>query len=155
MTDADDTVTTSGKIDEQAGVHVFPVRVYYEDTDAAGIVYYVNYLKFAERARTELLRLYGRNQAVMWAEDGIGFSVRSCMVDYLSPARLDDGLEVHTSLVDIGGASMRLRQRLYRDETLLADMRFRLAVMDKSGRPARMPKDLRDALEPHAKPEDA
>ena len=140
----------SGWVDEDAHEHVFPLRIYYEDTDAAGIVYYVNYLKFAERARTEMLRIAGRGQDKMWREEGLGFAVRSAQIDYRLPARLDDMLDVRTRVVDIGGASLRLGQRLFRDQALLADMTFRLAVIDREGRPARLPADIRDALSPHA-----
>jgi acyl-CoA thioester hydrolase len=143
----------SGWVDRAAGEHVFPLRVYYEDTDAAGIVYYVNYLKFAERARTEMLRMAGRGQDKMWREEGVGFAVRNARIDYHRPARLDDALEVRTRVVDVGGASLRLGQRLLREGALLADMSFRLAVIDRDGRPARLPRDIRDALQPHAEGE--
>lgn len=139
----------SGWVDADADEHVFPLRVYYEDTDAAGIVYYVNYLKFAERGRTEMLRVAGRGQDRMWREEGLGFAVRSAQIDYRRPARLDDALEVRTRVLEVGGASLRLGQRLYRDGDLLADMTFRLAVIDRDGRPARLPGDIRDALSPH------
>lgn len=138
----------SGRTDPDKGVHVFPVRVYYEDTDAAGIVYYVNYLKFAERARTEMLRLLGKEQQEMLDRDGLGFAVRNCTVDYLAPARLDDALEVHTGLLEVGGASMRVRQTIVRDGRTLADMRLRLAFIDRAGRPARLPADIREGLAP-------
>jgi len=149
-----DPVPTSGWTVDASHEHVFPVRVYYEDTDAGGIVYYVNYLKFAERARTEMLRLLGHRQFDLLARAGIGFTVRSCHADYRAPARLDDALEVRTTLIDIGGASMRLRQRILREGALLCDLRFRLAVMNREGRPARMPQPIREALEPHALGED-
>ena len=132
--------------------HVFPVRVYYEDTDAGGIVYYANYLKFAERARTELLRQTGRQQFDMLREQGIGFTVRSCQAEYLAPARLDDILEVRSTVTEVLGASMRLRQRIWRGDRLLCDLRFRIAVMNRQGRPARIPKDIRKALEPRISP---
>lgn len=137
---------TSGWTDEREGVHIFPVRVYYEDTDAAGIVYYVNYLKYAERARTEMLRILGREQQRMIEDDGVAFVVKRCELEYHAPARLDDALEVHTRLIDIGGASIRLNQQLKRGDVLLADMVFRLAVLDRNGRPARVPADVRQAL---------
>ena len=121
-------------------VHVFPVRVYYEDTDAGGIVYYANYLKFAERARTEMLRLIGRQQFDMLREDGIGFTVRSCQADYLAPARLDDVLEIRSTVSEVQGASMRMSQRIWRGDRLLCDLRFRIAVMNRHGRPVRIPK---------------
>jgi len=143
---------TSGRTLEAEHRHIFPIRVYYEDTDAGGIVYYVNYLKFAERARTEMLRLTGREQFDMLQDEGIGFTVRSCQVDYLAPARLDDALEVHSTVNEVQGASMRMSQRIYRGNQLLCDLRFRIAVMNRDGRPARMPKDIRDALEPHIVP---
>ena len=141
---------SSGWVDAKRREHVFALRVYYEDTDAAGIVYYVNYLKFAERARTEMLRLTGRGQDRMWREEGLGFAVRSAQIEYFHPARLDDALQVRTRVIDVGGASLRLGQALFRDRTRLADMTFRLAVIDRDGRPARLPQDIRDALDPTA-----
>ena len=115
----------SGWTDPVSGVHVFPIRVYYEDTDALGIVYYVNYLKFAERARTEMLRLHGHDQYDLLAEQGVGFTVRRCEVDYHAPARLDDVLQVHSSLVALRGASLNLNQTLTRSEVLLAQLNLR------------------------------
>lgn len=129
-------------------LHVFPVRVYYEDTDAGGIVYYANYLKFAERARTELLRQTGRQQFDLLREQGIGFTVRSCQAEYLAPARLDDILQVRSTVTEVLGASMRLSQRIWRDDRLLCDLQFRIAVMNRQGRPVRIPKDIRKALDP-------
>lgn len=143
---------SSGAIDDAAREHVFPVRVYYEDTDAAGIVYYVNYLKFAERARTEMLRLMGRQQQAMMETEGVAFAVKSAKIEYFRPARLDDSLAVRTGLVEVAGASLKVRQRVFRGDELLADMLIRLAVMDRSGRPVRLPADIRAALSPHADP---
>lgn len=128
-------------------VHVFPLRVYYEDTDAGGIVYYANYLKFAERARTELLRQTGRRQFDLLREQGIGFTVRSCQAEYLAPAHLDDILEVRSTVTEVLGASLRMSQRIWRGDRLLCDLRFRIAVMNRDSRPARIPKDIREALE--------
>lgn len=142
----------TGAVDPAAGEHVFPVRVYYEDTDAAGIVYYVNYLKFAERARTEMLRLLGREQQRMMDSDGVAFAVKSARVEYFRPARLDDALAVRTGLIEVAGASLKVRQRIFRGSELLADMQIRLAVMDRSGRPMRLPSDIRAALAPNADP---
>lgn len=142
----------AGEVDSAAGEHVFPVRVYYEDTDAAGIVYYVNYLKFAERARTEMLRLLGREQQRMMESEGVAFAVKSARVEYFRPARLDDALAVRTGLVEVAGASLKVRQRIFRGGELLADMQIRLAVMDRGGRPTRLPADIRAALAPHADP---
>src|ERR1700742_3787402 len=89
-------------------------RVYYEDTDTGGIVYYANYLKFAERARTEVLRDLGITQRILMDEEGVAFAVRRCEVDYLVPARLDDELEVRTALRALGAASLDLDQAIYR-----------------------------------------
>ena len=133
-------------------VHVFPVRVYYEDTDAGGIVYYANYLKFAERARTELLRQTGRQQFDLLREQGIGFTVRSCRADYLAPAQLDDILEVRSTVSEVLGASMRMSQGIWRGGRLLCDLRLRIAVMNREGRPTRIPMDIRRALQPRVVP---
>ncbi len=99
--------------------HVFPLRVYYEDTDSGGVVYYANYLKFAERARTELLRRYGIDHGALMERDGIVFAVRSCDIEYLKPARLDDMLEVHSGNLRLGGASLRMDQTVMRGGDIL------------------------------------
>lgn len=138
----------SGWTDPASGVHVFPIRVYYEDTDALGIVYYVNYLKFAERARTEMLRLHGHDQYDLLAEQGVGFTVRRCEVDYHAPARLDDVLQVHSSLVALRGASLNLNQTLTRSEVLLAQLNLRIACVDTAGRAVRLPDQIRALFEP-------
>ena len=143
---------TSGWADERAHEHVFPVRVYFEDTDAGGIVYHANYLKFAERARTEMLRLLGHDQFDLLAQEEIGFTVRRCEVDYLAPARLDDALEVRTRLLTVRGASLGLLQTINRNGTALARLTLRIACMHRSGRPARLPDPVRSALEPLARP---
>ena len=128
------------------GVHLFPLRVYYEDTDSAGIVYYANYLKFAERARTEMMHLLGGDYARILAEDGIAFAVRRCEVDFLAPARLDDVLQVRTAVTETGGASVRAAQIIHRQDDDLARMEVRLACIDRAGQPARIPDVLRAAL---------
>jgi acyl-CoA thioester hydrolase len=148
---------SSGAVDEAARVHLYPVRVYYEDTDAAGIVYYVNYLKFAERARTEMLRLMGREQQQMMETEGVAFAVKSARIEYFRPARLDDALQVRTGLIEVAGASLKVRQSIFRarpdgGDELLVDMQIRLAVMDRAGRPTRLPADIRAALAPNADP---
>lgn len=95
---------------------VLPLRVYYEDTDAAGVVYYANYLRFCERARTEWLRSLGFGQQALLAETGIAFVVRSVQADYLQPARLDDALEVHTHVDSLRRASILFRQEVRRPD---------------------------------------
>ena len=133
-------------------VHVFPVRVYYEDTDAAGIVYYANYLRFAERARTELLRTVGVDHSRLRDDAGLGFAVRRCNAEYLRPARLDDLLEVHTRLDQVKGASLAAQQTIKKDGEILVDMELRLACLDAQGRAARLPKDVRLRLQEYGGP---
>jgi len=131
------------------GAHHYPVRVFYEDTDAAGIVYYANYLKFAERARTEMIRLFGLEQRELMEQAGLAFAVRKCTADYLRPARLDDHLVVVSRLTAIGGASMAVEQSVTRDGVPLVELSLKLACMTTEGRPARIPPDLRDKLTFH------
>ncbi len=126
--------------------HVYGVRVYYEDTDAAGIVYYANYLKFAERARTEMLRARGVGQRALTQDDGVAFAVRRVAVEYLAPARLDDLLEVRTRIVAVRGASLDGEQDIVRDGEVLAKLTLTLACVAASGRPARLPPAVRRAL---------
>lgn len=126
--------------------HVYPVRVYYEDTDAAGIVYYANYLKFAERARTEWLRAKGVGQRALSETEGVAFAVRRVSVEYLKPALLDDALEVRTRIVSIRGASLDGEQEISRGGDVLARLTLTLACVARSGRPARMPEVVRQAI---------
>jgi acyl-CoA thioester hydrolase len=126
--------------------HSLPLRVYYEDTDAAGMVYHANYLKFAERGRSEMLRSLGFGHRRLGQEAGIGFAVRRCLVDYLVPARLEDALTVDTTLADIGAATLSLRQQIRRDGELLADFDILVACIGHDGRPRRLPSALRAAL---------
>ena len=126
--------------------HVYRLRVYFEDTDAAGIVYYASYLRMAERARTEMMRLLGADHAGMMRDDGLMLAVRRCAIEYLAPARLDDVLEIRSGLVEIGGASLRARQTVHRGGEVLARIDLRLACVSDIGRPARFPARLRSAL---------
>ena len=139
-------MATSGSGEVSAGVHVFLVRVYYEDTDAGGVVYYAHYLKFAERARTELLRLAGADHGGLKADDGLAIAVKRCEVDFLLPAYLDDTLDVHTRILEIEGASLWAEQIVKRDNAELAKLRVRRACVNASGHAARLPGPLRDAL---------
>ena len=129
-----------------AGTHVFPIRIYYEDTDSDGVVYYVNYLKFAERARTELLRELDVPHEMMKQQHGMNFAVRRCSVDYRGPARLDDLVEVHSRVLQLRGASMATEQVVRRDGQVLASMTIDLACLGAGDRPVRMPDVLRRAL---------
>jgi acyl-CoA thioester hydrolase len=134
----------SGRL--EAGIHRFSLRVYYEDTDAGGVVYHAAYLRFAERARTETLRCLGIDHGALRARFGLIFAVRRCVVDYRAAARLDEVLEVETSLERLGGASLDLLQRITRDHQLLVRMDLRLALLGTGLRPARLPRELVDRL---------
>lgn len=132
------------------GAHHYSLRVYYEDTDAAGIVYHANYLRFAERARTEALRDLGVPHSEMTSQHGVMFMVRRVKVDYLGPALLDDSLVVITQPLAIRAASVELCQRVVRmtePERNLAVLEVRLACVRLSDqRPGRLPARWRDAL---------
>jgi acyl-CoA thioester hydrolase len=129
------------------GAHRFPVRIYYEDTDAAGLVYYANHLKYAERARTELLRLAGFEQERLRQETGTLFVVRHCTADYRAAARLDDDLVVETRVVGVGAATLDLAQEIRRGDDVLVALEFRIACLGRTGRPQRLPPALRAALD--------
>lgn len=127
--------------------HRHQIRVYWEDTDAGGIVYHSNYLNFAERARSEWVRTLGLDQRAL-AEGGHAFAVRRAEVDFRRPARLDDMLEVETRATGLGGASLDLAQTITRldDGVELACLQIRLAFISLEGRPARIPAPVRDCL---------
>ncbi|MGP1395654.1 MAG: tol-pal system-associated acyl-CoA thioesterase [Inquilinaceae bacterium] len=135
----------SGRMER--GCHLFPVRVYYEDTDAGGIVYHASYLRFAERARTEMLRLAGIDQSVLAARTGAAFAVRHCTMDFRASARLDDLVTVRTRIVEIGGASLKAEQTIERNDTVLVALTLRLACIDRDGRPTRIPERVRVAFD--------
>lgn len=133
--------------------HVLPIRVYYEDTDAGGIVYHANYLRFCERARNEMLRLAGLPHAAMVADTGVAFAVRRCEIDFRQPARLDDALEVVTRIVDIGAATLDVVQDIRRADgnriagaDPLVRTCLRLAAINVHTRPVRLPSSLRAVL---------
>ena len=136
-----------GDAEEAAGAaHLWPVRVYYEDTDAAGIVYHANYLKFAERARTEMMRGLGFAHSAIRAESGTLFTVRRLGAEFRGPARLDDRLSVETRIVEVAGATLLLDQRVCRDGAVLAALDVLVACVGHDGRPRRVPAALRAAL---------
>lgn len=130
----------------------FPVRVYYEDTDAGGVVYHANYLRFAERARTEFLRAVGIEQREMREQAGLGFVVRRCAIDYRAPARLDDALEVATRITGVRAAALEAIQEIRRldEEEPLVVLDLVIACVNAQGRPARLPQRVRDLLGPAA-----
>lgn len=151
----------SGRLAE--GGHVLPLRVYYEDTDAIGIVYHANYLKWADRARTEMMRMLGADHWRLLREDGVAFAVRRCTIDYDAPARLDDALEVHSRIVDIRGASLGFVQTVRRvaagdaaaagggegrsaGPENLVRLSLTLFCLNRAGRPVRLPKAVQTVV---------
>ena len=124
------------------------IRVYYEDTDLAGIVYYANYLKFIERGRTEWVRSLGVDQAALKREEGVVFAVRGVEADYLKPAKFDDLLTVTTDLVEVGGARIVLDQAVLRGAERLFQARVVLVCLSDAGAAARVPAGVRAKLVP-------
>ena len=139
---------TAVRPQEPGPVHSMPLRVYYEDTDAAGIVYYANYLKFAERGRTEMMRTLGFAHSGIVAQSGTVFTVRRLSADYRLPARLDDLLTVDTRIVEIGAATLLLDQQVRRAGVTLVAIDILVACVGVDGRPRRVPPGLRAALAP-------
>ncbi|MEW6163883.1 MAG: tol-pal system-associated acyl-CoA thioesterase [Pseudomonadota bacterium] len=127
--------------------HSCRFRVYYEDTDSGGVVYYANHLKFLERGRTEFLRALGYEQRRLVAETGLAFAVRALGAEYLKPARLDDEIEVVTSIEDLGRAQVTFAQSVRRGEDILLTATVRVACLDLArGKAVAMPKDLHAKL---------
>lgn len=127
--------------------HKHVLRVYYEDTDSGGVVYYANYLKYLERARTELLRTLGFEQRQLAEETGLAFAVRSLAAEYLKPAKLDDQLEILTTVEDLGRAQVTFAQTVRRGDETLLTATVRVACLDLAkGRAAAMPKPIYEKL---------
>ncbi len=139
----------AGRIDGDH--HVLGVRVYFEDTDFSGIVYHANYLRFMERGRSDYLRLLGVHHAALDAgDDGevLAFAIARMEIDFLKPARIDDVLEVRTWFIGSGkGVRFEIAQEVRRDETLLIKARGTAVVVNRDGRPRRLPPRLRDLLD--------
>ncbi|MEM9577756.1 MAG: tol-pal system-associated acyl-CoA thioesterase [Pseudomonadota bacterium] len=125
--------------------HVFPIRVYYEDTDMAGIVYYANYLRYIERARSDWVREIGIDQLEMKSH-GVVFAVRRVEADYIAPALFDDRLEVRTEMTDLTSVRMMMAQRIFRKDTLIFAAQVTIVCIGAGGKPARLPAKLRSAL---------
>ena len=139
----------------QGPLHLFPVRVYYEDTDLSGIVYHANYLRWFERARSDMLRLLGIDQRAA-VESGEGhYAVAEINVRYLAPARLDDALTIASEATEFRPASVRLHQRALRSGKLLAEAAVRVGFISPDGRPRRQPSAWRAAFEPLLSAKDA
>lgn len=127
----------------------YPVRVFYEDTDSGGIVYHANYLRFAERARTETLRRLGIDQSRLRAEHDVMFIVRRCTIDFRAPAHLDDALEVRTRMTGWRGAAIEAEQTVHRqgEDGPLVALDLTIACVNGKGRPVRVPSPVRAAFD--------
>lgn len=125
----------------------WPIRVYYEDTDAGGVVFYANYLGFMERARTEWLRALGFEQPEMAAADNVLFVVRAVNIEYLKPSRFNDNLQVTVEVVNVGGSRIRFLQQVLRGNEEIARAKVEVVcVSTDTFRPARMPDGLRTTI---------
>ena len=128
--------------------HVFPVRVYYEDTDFSGVVYHANYLRFMERGRSECLRLMGAgHQGMLGNAEPLVWAVRRMNVEFLKPARMEEALTVRTSMLELAGARMRLAQRVLRGKETLVKAEVEVCTITLDGRPRRVPDSTRKKLE--------
>ena len=135
-----------GRFDGKA--HILPVRVYYEDTDVSGIVYHANYLRYMERGRSEFLRLAGIHHMVMMANaEPIAWTIRRMEIDYAKAARLDDNLEVHTRYRTMSGARLTCEQWVKRDGVDLVTAKVEAAIITMTGKPRRIPEDVRVKLQ--------
>ncbi len=138
-----EVMPATGQIDNK--IFTYPVRVYYEDTDAGGIVYYANYLKFAERARSEFLRALHINQQQILQEKQCGFVVRACHIEYLSSAYLDDALQISCQLTELGSASAVIHQEVRRGDEVLAQIDVKLIFMSLAlHRPTRILPEIKE-----------
>lgn len=136
---------SSGFLDGE--VHRFAVRVYFEDTDLSGVAYHANYLRWCERARTELLRLLGIEQRSVHESGGGAYAVADLAIRYLRPARLDDALTIATRADELRAASCRMHQQIWRADELLAEARLRVGFVGPDGRPRRQPEAWRQAID--------
>ena len=128
--------------------HVFPVRVYYEDTDFSGVVYHANYLRFMERGRSEFLRLAGAgHQGMLGGTESLVWAVRRMNIEFLKPARMEDALTVRTEVLELAGARMRLNQAVLRDSLILVMGVIEVCIITLDGRPRRVPDSTRNKLE--------
>ena len=126
--------------------HHFQTRVYYEDTDLAGIVYHANYLKFIERARSEMVREAGISQTALKADQGIVFAVRRMEMEFIAPARFEEDLRVETRLTGVKGASFDLEQVVFRGDDRLYVSNVQVVCLTDCGRAVRIPADIRQKL---------
>ena len=128
--------------------HILPLSVYYEDTDLSGFVYHANYLRFMERGRTECLRLAGARLAALDAAEPTAWTILSADIRFRRPARLDDVVMVRTMLTALSGARMTALQQILLGDTLLVEGRIEACIATLTGKPRRIPDEVRDLLSP-------
>ncbi len=130
--------------------HILPIRIYYEDTDLSGVVYHANYLRFMERGRTEFFRLAGVSKiAALDDAEPTAWTLRHASLEFHRPARLEDQIEVHSTCPMLSGARMRADQKIYCGSNLLVHGKVEACVMTLSGKPRRIPQEIRDRLLPY------
>jgi acyl-CoA thioester hydrolase len=131
---------------EPAAPHILKVRVYYEDTDAHGIVYHANYVKFSERGRTEYLRALGHDHNEIKTKYDLMLVIRHMEIDYHAPAKLDDLIEIRTSVISFGRTSINMKQDFYRGEKLLTEIKVVVVGINSKGKPIALPEELRQGF---------
>jgi acyl-CoA thioester hydrolase len=129
------------------GVHFFPVRIYFEDTDLSGIVYHANYLRYMERARSDMLRLAGIDQRAYWEAGDGAWALADLSIKYVRPAKLDDALVVTSRVIRVRAAAVEIEQLIARSGELVTRGVVTAALLGPDGRPKRQPKAWRDAFE--------
>ena len=125
----------------------YKLKVFYEDTDSGGVVYYANYLKFFERARTEAISEIGFSNKKLLEENGIFIIVKSCNIEYKKPAKLEDQIEIKSNIISISNTSFKMRQKALRDNEIITDCEIHLVIVDKKGKPSKIPEILKKRLE--------
>ena len=125
----------------------YKLKVFYEDTDSGGVVYYANYLKFFERARTEAISEMGLSNKKLLEEHGVFIIVKSCNIKYKKPAKLEDQIEIKSSVTSLSYKSFKMRQKAFKDHKLITDCEIHLVIVDKEGKPAIIPDNLKKKLE--------
>ena len=125
---------------------IHEVKVYYEDTDSGGVVYYSNYLKFLERARTEMIESVGLSNKKLFEEYKVLIIVKSCNIEYVSPAKLEDKIQIHSSIESFNKASFLIIQNIKKDDNLIVKAKLKLVTVNKDGKPIKIPSIMEKKL---------
>ena len=126
---------------------IHKIKIYYEDTDSGGVVYYANYLKYLERARSEAIYSLGLTNTKLQKDHGSLIIVKSCNIEYKKPAKLEDQLEIKSSIISMSNTSFKMKQRAFRDQELITDCEIHLVIVDRTGKPSKIPNILKNKLE--------